>query len=570
MTICSRLCLCFAAALVGSVAAFADTAEVSFAKKDFDKLDAFEGHSLTKADKVFVSKKYRQAAAEYEAFILEFPRSRAIAYALLRKARCKHLDGKRYDALKGYTEVLDYFPDSIHYAAAALYYTGACHWQNGDEEKAMKAWAEMADDEDYCKHYLAADAINKLAGYLEKKDQRSKAIKYFEQVAKDFRDSNQDAANAAIKKVVYYHVRTKPDEAKLREFYAAVRTFYHTPRKLPEDIAGDGTYWNYVRRYVSEYGRFNDVQVAERKAHYKYWADVMEGKFAGWDDFSIDVANFRFQHEEDRAKWFERLDQQFAQHQKEGDIDRIIKWIKLYRSSADKVKEFYHKLDFDKMDNGKLDTLMRVFFDHVQDRDLAQHTFKKFKLNEMTDKHKSDTARYLWHRDPGLGKELCLSMENQDWGKLEILRYHHWKRNTKEGLSLAEELINVPEYAQEVIWIKGEMLEWGKKFKEAIACYQTSERQPDNLFKIADCFAKLGELDRAVSQLREIEGFFKQHASRAALQIATLYKEAQNRPHHVSALRNVLKKYPKSKEASTAHEELEKMGEKIGGGVDAE
>jgi hypothetical protein len=39
---------------------------------------------------------------------------------------------------------------------------------------------------------------------------------------------------------------------------------------------------------------------------------------------------------------------------------------------------------------------------------------------------------------------------------------------------------------------------------------------------------------------------------------------------YVAALRAVLKKYPKSSESSDAHEELEDMNVKTGGGVDVE
>jgi TolA-binding protein len=97
-----------------------------------------------------------------------------------------------------------------------------------------------------------------------------------------------------------------------------------------------------------------------------------------------------------------------------------------------------------------------------------------------------------------------------------------------------------------------------------------ADNPPHNLYRIADCFASQGKLDQAVGQLREIENFFKNNASDAALRIAYLYRDAGKRDLYVASLRNVLKKYPKSGESSRAHEELEKLGERIGGGVDAD
>ena len=42
-------------------------------------------------------------------------------------------------------EILDYFPNDVKYAAAALYLIGECHFDNGDVEKAMRRWAELAE-----------------------------------------------------------------------------------------------------------------------------------------------------------------------------------------------------------------------------------------------------------------------------------------------------------------------------------------------------------------------------------------------------------------------------------------
>ena len=76
-------------------------------------------------------------------------------------------------------------------------------------------------------------------------------------------------------------------------------------------------------------------------------------------------------------------------------------------------------------------------------------------------------------------------------------------------------------------------------------------------------------IEQAVAQLREVEAFFKDHAAEAALRIARLYQHAGKKKLCVAALRGVLKKYPESGQSSTAHQELERLGIKMGGGVDA-
>jgi TolA-binding protein len=64
--------------------------EIQFSSEEFKKLDTFEAHALNKGDEAYAKKDYKKAAAEYDAFLVEFPKSRATAYAILRKARCLH------------------------------------------------------------------------------------------------------------------------------------------------------------------------------------------------------------------------------------------------------------------------------------------------------------------------------------------------------------------------------------------------------------------------------------------------------------------------------------------------
>jgi hypothetical protein len=80
----------------------------------------------------------------------------------------------------------------------------------------------------------------------------------------------------------------------------------------------------------------------------------------------------------------------------------------------------------------------------------------------------------------------------------------------------------------------------------------------------------MGKLANAVAQLKEIENFFENVAPKAALTIAQIYQAAGKKVEEVGALRGVMKKYPKSGESNTAHERLEALGIKIGGGVDAD
>jgi len=538
--------------------------EVAISSEDFNRLDTFEGHELTKADQAFAQKDYRSAGAAYEAFLLQYPKSPATAYAVLRKARCLHLDKKRFEAVKAYTEVLDYFPNAINYAAAALYYLGVCHAENGNLDDAMKAWTEMARDKDYRKHYLAAGALTGLAGNLLKLAKPGEAATYYEQAAVDFRKSNPEVARDAIAQALRIRILIEPNQPKLREFYEQVGTFEPDPAKPDEK-----NYWARIGRYLKLSGKFADTETKDRDRCYRYWAEVMAGKFPDWDDFQIDLANFRRVYENNPGQWMTRLDQQFATYQTAGDYGRIVKWIAVYAGQPKKVQEYYAKLDFAKMTNRQLQDLLRVFFDDVQDAGLARNVFGKLHLDALTDNERVQLAQYLRDRDESCVEQTCQSFTDKDRGRMELLRYYESRHNAAKGLPLAAEAVKVPATAKDAYWIKAELLQYSGKYPDAIAAYQAADNPPHNLWRIVECQLALKQLDQALKQLHEIENFFQDQAPEAALRIAHLYKD--DREKCITLLRGVLTKYPKSGQSSTAYQELRAMGVPIRkGGVDAE
>lgn len=559
--------------LFAALSSHAGEPEVQLTTDQFKKLDQFESFALQKADKVFNSEKkeYKQAAAEYEAFVLDNPRSKVLPYALLRKARCIQLSNKRNAAIKEYQELIDFFPDAVDFSGAAAFYIGQCHWENGDPDKALKAWAQMAEHPAYSKHFLAASGLNMLAENMLKQNQTEKAIGYFKQVAIDFRKANPDAARHAIfDMVVPYYIRTSPDEPKLRDFYLKTGGFENDPHKVEEDTTKDAHYWAKVRENVERQAQFTDLQADLRKKYFGYWAQQLAGKFPEADDYQIDAANYQFAADGDAARFSSRLDDQFTKYQKDGDYARIVKFIQAYASQKNKVQEYYAKLDFSKMPNQLIRHLIAILYDHVKDPTLAKNVFSQVRMGEMTDQERTDFAHFLWHKDGDLVKAVCAGMKDPVYGQMELLRYYHWKQDGEKGLPLCEQVKGVPDYAKEALWKKAEFYHWKGQMPEAIAAYKEADNPPHNLFRISECFSKLGKMDQAIEQLRQIQNFFQEQAPDAALRVAYIYRDAGQKDKFESALRAVLKKYPKSGQSSTAHQELEKMGARIGGGVDAE
>jgi tetratricopeptide (TPR) repeat protein len=538
--------------------------EVHFSNEEFKKLDRFEAHALEKADEAYRQKRYPQAA-EYESFLREFPRSLATPYVLLRKGRCLHNDEKRNVAIRQYNEVLDYFPNVVPYAAAALYYQGQAHWENGDEDKAMKQWAQMARDKEYRKHPLAAGAINRLADNLAAKENADSAVSYFRQVAVDFRTANPHAADYARDQVIRHHVRTSPNEPKLRKFYAEARVL--KGHKTEEDLAKSFEYWDDLRDKIVQHGRFTDKETELGARYYAYWAKQLDGRFAGEDDYQMAVAGFHRAAGGDVTSWIKRLDDQFARGRKD-DYGRIVKWIAAFHAHKPKVMQYYNMLDFSKMTHGQITALIHALYDEVGDARMARNAFFKLDLAKMPDDQKARLARYLWEKDSQLGIDLCMSMSSKDRGRHELLLYYHSRNDLKNGLPLADHLIGVPEYASDALWKKAELLERNAKYAEAILAYRRITEAPANLWRIASCYEKMGKVDQAVGQLREIEAFFKKHSAQAAVRVAYVYQRAKLRDRCIAAFRQVLTKYPDTRESSDAHHQLERMGvARIKGGL---
>lgn len=543
--------------------------EAQFSNQEYKLLDTFEANRLAKADAVYEKRDFKQAYSEYDSFALEFPKSKALPYALLRKARCLHQDNKRYEAIKGYNEVLDYFPNAVNYASPALYYIGRAEWQNGNVDKAMKAWIELADDADYSKHPLAADSINELADQLAKQGNNDQAAKYYEQVALTFRASNPLAAFYAIGKMLEQYVHIKPDEAKLRSFYTAVQGFEYAPAKPPADLTSDRLYWSKIMEAVQRLDEFPETQSGLKQNYFRYWAKAMDGRLGDWDLFQVNLNEIKFLDDKDGLKWVERTDAQFKANHKPGDWDRVINWMRIYRERKEKAQEYYNMADFAKMNNETIVEFMKVVYEVFGKPEMGRNVFSKLRVDQMNDNQKQGLARYFWPVDEQPMMQLCASISDKDLGKMELLRYYMWRQDVKKGLALCDELAKAPQFAAEVTCTRAALFWVAREWAKAITAYQQCENPPHSLWQIAECYMQLNQPAQAINQLREVENFFTDYKAEAAWRIAQVYKRTDKRAEYIAALHGIMKKYPKSTQSSGAHEALEALGVRIGGGINA-
>ncbi len=548
--------------------------EISLAKSDLNEMDPFEKHSLEKADNSFGKKLYRQAASEYDSFLLEFPKSRVIPYVLFRKARSIDLDNKRFEAIKRYREVIDYYPDAVNYAAPSLYYMGLCYYDTGDINNAIKTWQKLIQDAEYRKHPIGVYALNQLAAFYFKQGDTAKAVSCYEQVVTDFRTSDWAAVEKAIYAVARELVMNKPNAKRFAEFYEKAQGFEQKPEPIKGSAYEDRKYWNWVIYFVKQFGsQFPSEKKEERKVFYSYWAKAMEDKFKTSDDFQIEAITFQYLADNDLKGKLNRLDELFKRG--EQSDDRIIRWIGLFEGDKKKVDEYYAKINLQNLDMEKKQKLLFALLGqkHYQ---LAQNFFDKIALEKMGDSGRAKLMQtlYPYVRD-GFYEEALMkvaaSFTDKNEGKMALLVfYYDWTRNSAKGIPLAEELLKNEKYAARAGTMLGNFYAWNREYQKAIDAYNLANNPPETLFLIASCYINLNKLDKAISTLREVENFFPDSAPRAALQQAVYYKNAGLQKEALAAYRKVLKKYPKSTESSAAHLELEKLEARIGGGVDAE
>jgi tetratricopeptide (TPR) repeat protein len=549
------------------------------------KLDTFEGVALDKADAVYAKGDHARAVAEYDAFLARFPESRAVPYAILRKGRGLQQSLKRFEAIRVYQEVLDYFPDDVPFAALALYRIGECHAESGDIDKALVVWAKFAADEAYVRQPVGAAALNALAGNLIRQGRLDEGIARYEQVATTFRTANPERAREAIRLVTEHHVRTRPDPRRLRDFYVAVKTFEAKPQEPAEDAARDAVYWPRVREAVVGHGRFDAGQQAARQAYYATWAAAAAAALPDDDEQQIAAAGFAFQADGDVAAWTGKLDAHFARLQKPGDYGRVVRWVEACASHPEHMETYYAKLDFAKLSNDDITRLVLTLLRNGQPR-WASSTFDKLRLDDMADDAKGRLADAM--REFGgqaaareMAVRASLACRDRNLGKSLALRYLHWRcapsnsamrtpADVDDALRLAAELESAPDHATRAASLAANILQWVGRYEEAIQAYRKADDPPHSLFATAECLQKLGRIEPAVAQLAEIESFFKDQAAEAALRIAYVYRDTGKDDRYVATLRGVLKKYPQSSQSSEAHQRLEELGVRIGGGVNAD
>jgi len=479
----------------------------------YKTLDVFQRAQVDKAATLLEQGSFAAAASEFEKFKVQFPDSPVLPYVILMRGYCLHQAKVRNQAIKIYHEVLDYFADEVDDAAAALYFMGVAHIENGDTRKGMQCMKQMIEDEDYAKHPLAAGALAHLADNHWKNKEPEQAVKCWKQIVRDFSQTSHTQANDARTNVTIYYIKTRDYAAYEAWLVNDENREDANHRKWVATNALDRAHHNIFHWHLGHYNRFEQKQRWEAmKACYDYF-----GSRKVWFEKTNDLWNFY-----SRALYF--LSQHY-QDKKARDplLDQAVALVKTIQDKKDA--------------NGRyawLSDRLREAGDYARAHyciglmsDPPYAAYKECEIFFQQSKWKEALARL----------EQIEKMGNADWAGRALERR---------------------------AWIHKDYL---YQYETAVQLYRQLNNPPWNLWQVQECYIRWGKLDEAITTLSEIENSFPAEASKAAWYKASYYHEAKQAKQAIAQARKILKAYKESKEASQAHQLLEQYGVATGGGV---
>jgi TolA-binding protein len=584
-----------------------DPAEVHYPADDFSKLDTFEGLNIEDGDKLFAQKDYNGAYAEYKSYSQQFPKGKAVAYAVLRMGRCLHLTKKRNAAIRMYEEVVDFFPNDVRYAAAALYFQGVAHQENGDPQKCIAVWARMVKDRDYVKQPNSGTALIALSDAMDKAGEYEEATEYRWRIATEFRQSNPDAANQAKMAVRHHYTVRSPNHERFMEFYRAVGGF-HSREAVAKDLDASENYWRIVFGSVAGQPDSEPKEAAEqRKQAASYWVGKFGSKFPKDDDLRRQFIDVQLVADGDRDAWVTRMLQQVEASPM--SVDRLIRWLQVFANhpkakeallakhatviqgaGLEEIKRFMGLVDdtyrlqlFDthiaKLIPGmprEEQVRMVEFLRSVNMRDQATMALRTIDTKNASDQELVGLAQLASRL---LGEEAVLGYFSKMKDKKASLKatydwylarsFHRRGLNSSaaaKALELIDEVAKYPEWAEATKGTKASLLHGLRRYEDAIKAYQAWGKEPEATWHIVDCLIAMKNYDEAIKKVRSLESVGGKTAVAACMKAADIYKLAGNKGKEIEQLRLVLHRYPGSGESSSAHQRLESYGAKITGG----
>jgi len=586
----------------------------------YKEMTVFERAAFDKAMKLHLQGEYRVAVAQFHKFVLQFEDSAGMPYAMLMEARCLHKDRKRVTAIKKYTEILDYFPESGTIAAPALYYRANAKFENGDKLQGFRDYRILVENEAYVKHDLGIPAKLGLADYYYENEKQEQAVKYWQHL---------------LKRRINDHMR-RSLMVKIRTWYVSNGNFagYQRFRLGDADLSDPKTYPAQLV-VVNEAIRAVDVSKTEvvKKAHrylstrksvYSAAKCLLSGGEAGKYSRGYYELGLSLREGLD-SDTFERFAGQavgvFATLPKGDDryysvgcgLSELIGGARGDKLNGEMVKQLGKEKDLAKyvdrackvaaQAGGRTrDVLHKAIIVRMNaEGDDKKHLSIAMGLN-AEGKLKGSKAFQpmaiqilgrISRRGGGKGRDDLYCRYIPGWSGYEqgyklLGRIGEVKRRFTLHLSMLEhekkwkDYVDVldefekqtPSTKEGIVtknWIRGRRVfayhHKVRRYADAIKLYHDINEPPNTLWGIQDCQGRLRKWKEQLQTLTEIETSFPDQGPRAAQHIVRVFQRQKMKKQAIAKCRTIMKVYKESSVSSWAHQELEKYGKGTGGGL---
>ena len=464
---------------------------------------------------------FRSAAQEWKRFTIEFmeaPES-AIAYAHFMHGYDLHLAKDRNEAVKIYTEVLDFYPDTPYAQVMALFWRGEAHRENGDQARAMADLTGIAEMEDAAGHPLAVVALERLAEDAWSRMQWEAAAGSWQAVIEDHPDPPRESRERAMRRLMMCRgLEGRWDEVT----------------RIAESMGGD------AKARADVVGGFT-WSTWQHDLHNWLRPGYFERRYQGSD---VDAEMGRF-----RAKlidWYAARRPLYVEAGRDWDHDLSV-FNYRRQLTADKASalaiELGAKLRAAQVDAAEKERRARGLVDQLVEAKMAVE------------------ARTLlgFVQDPVGRLRLAYSIEERtgNYPQAEAV-LDQLERNEDPAVVLAakrsraylyKDRMNLPE--------------------KAIPLFIEIADPPASLWALQECFWRAGKKSQAQATLTEIASIFPPEAARAMYQKADYYQRDNDKAQAIAHYRRILAHpdWKKSGEASNAHQRLEQLGVETGGAV---
>ncbi len=557
----------------------------------YGTLSQDDRNQISRAEKLLREGQHDAAAVEFEKFLAQQNRSPVRPHVLLLQGYSLHLARKRNTAIARYTELLDFYAESVDQAVPALFLTGWAHRQNGNTDLAIQAWEALVANQAYRQHPLTDRALMELATHYAERNEPRKAERHLDLVINLFveafvrpeqsalqaharltrlyiEEGRYPALQALLEQAVPY-VKAGDQKARIDYAYghaAAVLSRIEDRRKTQ--------FFNWFREQRSVYESARGIEDFFDKATQ---LSLRIGAQDDWRRFAEQMLTYAGAQRDDALVSISRLiARRFSEAQRAGwnlrsewapFIDLVStrgatlatgSQVRLYTGTLENLRR--QELEDGTPPAVFWDTLIARLADIFAgmlnpERDAGLAGLVDRLIGAERYAHAHRLADRIEHAPFALLKRVAIHMAAEEFAKAaEVCE--------------AVEAADTGRYAEQALNIRAELYA-GKlrRYEEAIVLYRAINDPPRTVWAIIECYERMGKLQEAVAVCDELENFFPVEAPRAAYRKAMIWHRANDRERAIAAFRAVLRRYPKDRVAAEAHQMQERYGFDFGGGV---